>query len=312
MKMLCVGHWTHNRPVTIQTIIVSDAFIPDQDGLQCHPDLLLWQQQLIRRKRSWFQCNDKNPLAWYAALTGSAPALQLAHAAASLPAATTQLWVASPYHAQLMRESVRVMPESDLAWGEADAARLCGLLNPLLAEEGMQLVQVGAALLFCCEQSMDAWPESFAAIAGNLLPDCHHQGEDGGRLNRLLSELQMLLFQHPSIERHEHNQPDINGIWLWGPTAWPDGTTARQLPVATRDPFLHSIADGRDATLMITAAAQLAELMQTDIPLPKRVILAGGDHAALLTRSWLPWFPRAGWTPKSAKPEQQLLALLRH
>jgi len=298
--------------VSIDLLIVTDALLKHQDGFQCHPDVLLWQQQFSGRRRQWYRCAGENPLGWYAALNHAPPAALLAAAASiSLPAGTKQVWVASPYHAQLMRDSVRVLPEGQLAWTADDAVRLCDILNPLLSEEQMQLINVGAALLLTCRQPLHAYPESFAAIAGHLLPDRHHDGEDGGRLNRLLSELQMLLFQYPSIERHERHEPDINGLWLWGASDWPQVCEPKQLPVATRNPFLQSIVEGRDAGLMISDSAQLDLLLQSGSDLPATLVLAGEGYALLLKKSWLPKFGKFNWQPKSVQEESTLFTTLQ-
>ncbi|KON48191.1 threonine synthase [Mariprofundus ferrooxydans] len=299
--------------MSIDLLIITDALLQHQDGLQCHPDVLLWQQQLAGRRCSWYECAAKNPLGWYSALTECAPAALLAAASSSIPVGTRQVWVASPYHAQLMRDAVHVLPEGQLAWTADDAVRLCAVLNPLLAEEQMQLLNVGAALLLTCKKALDAYPHSFAAIAGHMLPDRHHDGEDGGRLDRLLSELQMLLFQHPSMERHERQESDINGIWLWGSAEWPqlDELASRHIPVATRNPFLQAIADGRSARMIISDSARLDELLQTGSALPEMVILAGDGYAAVMKKSWLPGWGKPDWQPKSVKAEPALLSMLQ-
>jgi len=300
--------------VAIDVLIITDALFQHQDGLQCHPDVLLWQQQLAGRRCSWYECAAKNPLAWYSALTECAPAALLGEAASSsIPVGTRQIWVASPYHAQLMRDAVHVLPEGQLTWTADDAVRLCKVLNPLLAEEQMHLLHVGAALMLTCNKVLDAYPPAFASIAGHLLPAHHHDGEDGGRLDRLLSELQMLLFQHPSIERHERQESDINGIWLWGAAEWPqrDELAPRHIPVATRNPFLQAIVDGRSARLMISDSARLDELLQSGSDLPATLVLAGDGYAAVMKKSWLPGWGKLGWQPKSVKAEPALLSMLQ-
>ncbi|MDQ6996156.1 MAG: threonine synthase, partial [Mariprofundus sp.] len=171
------------------TLIISQALIQHQDGVSLHPELFLWDKQLSSYRRRWFHCAAKNPLGWYAALCDSSPAALLAQHCDALPEDVSQYWVASPYHAQLVRTAVHVMPEAQLNWTAEDADYLCATLNPLLAEEGMQLFAVGAALLLACREPIAAYPQGFGVISGQLLPDTSHEGEDGLRLNRLLSEI---------------------------------------------------------------------------------------------------------------------------
>jgi len=309
--MLYAGHWIHNRSVNASTLIVSQALIRNQDGVTLHPDLFLWHKQLTSCRQLWFESVDRNPLAWYAALTGLSSSALLASSCHEIPLSASQCWLASPYHAQLTRDTVKVYPEGLLPWSEADALYLREVLNPLLDEEGMQLHVVGAALLLSCREPMEAFPKPFGTLSGKTLPNQHHEGADGGRLNRLLSEIQMLLFQHPSESRHDRGELDVNGIWLSAPLDWPVKRDINPISVATRNPVLQSLVDGRDAQVMISEAERLSELLKADAPLPKTMILSGEGHAVLLTRSLLPKFRKVSWNPKSPKTEGELIDVLQ-
>jgi len=275
-----------------------------------HPSVLAWQKQLEHCSKKWFHCAAKNPLGWYAVLCETSPAALLAQHCDALPEDMSQCWVVSPYHAQLVRTAVRVMPEGQFAWTAEDAHHLCATLNPLLAEEGMQLFAVGAALLLSCREPIDAWPMGFGEISGHSLPDRNHAGEDGGRLNRLLSEIQMLLFQHPLQKRQERGEPDVSGLWFWSPIHEPVQSHIKQIAVATRNPALQSVVNGKDADVMITEAERLSELVQQGSLLPKRVLLAGEGYAVVLTKSILPRFGQANWNPGRLQTEQGLLTML--
>lgn len=297
--------------MSTSTLIVSQAFIQNQDGISLHPDLLLWDKQLSSYRQQWFDCADKNPLGWYAALCETSPTVLLAEQCTAVPEDTRQCWLASPYHAQVQRGSVSVFPEGLFPWSPEDTAYLCEILNPLLAEEGMQLLAADSALLLACREPMNAYPPGFGSVSGKALPDRHHEGEDGGRLNRLLSEIQMLLFQHPSMARHDQGEVDVNGLWLWAPIDWPMATASQQIAVATRNPALQSLVDGRDAKLIISESERLAELIQQQVPLPRKIVLTGQGYAVLLTKSLLPRLRKNGWVPKSAGTEAELLATVQ-
>jgi len=297
--------------VNVSTLIISQALIQHQDGVSLHPDLFSWEKQLSAYRQRWFHCGAKNPLGWYAALCDTSPTALLMQQCDVLPQDMSQCWVASPYHAQLARTSVRVMPEGQFAWEAEDAAELCEILNPLLAEEGMQLFAVGAALLLACREPIEAYPQGFGSISGNLLPDRHHEGEDGGRLNRLLSEIQMFLFQNPLMARHQRGEPEVSGIWLWAPMHKADSSHTKKIAVATRNPVLHSIVDGKGADVMITEPERMGELMLSGAPLPKRMVLAGEGYAVLLTKSWMPKLGKPEWKPRSLKSEDDLYTRLK-
>jgi hypothetical protein len=219
--------------------------------------------------------------------------------------------VASPYHAQLGRDTVRLLPEGLFPWNEQDANWLCTTLNPLLHQDGMTLISVGAALLLSCSESMDVEPDRFGGISGQMLPNRHPKGADAGRFTRLLAEIQMFLHQHPAEHRQQRGEVDVNGIWLWGGAQWPQPINEKQIAVATRNPFLQSIVDGREAKLVITEAERMAELIKQAAPLPKKIVLAGEGHAVLLTKSLLPKFRKTVWNPKPQKAEVDLLLTMQ-
>ena len=291
-------------------LIVSQALVPHQDGVTLHPDLFLWDKQLADRKQSWFHAADRTPAEWYASLQGSDVTALLARQIEVMPAATSQCWSVTPYHGQLMRDSIRVYPEGLFPWCSEDAAWLCSTLNPLLAEEGMTLLHSGAALLLSCRDALDAKPLSFAAISGKMLPNRHHEGADGGRLNRLMAEIQMMLHQQQPESRRQRGEVDVSGIWLSNPVAWPQVIIEKKIAVATRNPQLGSLVDGRDAKLVISEAERLDQLVKGDVELPKKILLTGEGYALLLVKSLLPTFGRSSWIPKRLKTETELIAML--
>jgi len=279
-------------------LIVSDAFIEGCTALTIHPELLPWHKKLLFRRRQWFSCMDKTPLEWYAAALDVVPAALLAAQCNGIAADVKQCWVASPYSAQLGRDQVRVMSEGSFPWCEEDAAWLCGVLNPLLEEEGMHLLHAGAALLLACCEPMDARPQSFAMIAGKILPNQHPEGSDGGRLIRLVSEIQMALHGRQAPQRN--GQPDIHGLWFWGGCPWPTRIKYETIrSVTTLNPSLHAVETGKASSKMvITEAERMGTLMEQEISLPNMVVLTGEAYAVLLTKSLLPKWGKALWIPK--------------
>jgi len=299
----------------MKMLLVSDAWITHQDGVTLHPELFLWQDTLHRRyQKQWFDCSPHNPLSLYAELQAVSPVSLLLRKKLEKESINgAQFWIASPYHARMGRDSIRLLPEALVPWCEQDARWLCALLNPLLAEEGMQLHALGAALLLSCQKRLDAAPVPFAAIAGDQLPNRHPEGMDGGRLMRLLSEIQMLLNQFPAKHRRERGEPDIHGLWLWGGAEdIPDQPLQRHIAVATRNPCLDAVTDGKDAALIITEAENVRQLVRSEqAKLPKYVMLSGGEHALLLRQRMIPRWGSACWQPHAMKDEANLWQALR-
>jgi len=290
-------------------MLVCNGLSLSGSGLFLHENLLGCKKALSVRKQTWFSCSDKIPLEWYAAIVDVPSSALLAVSCSNIPADIKQCWVASPYSGQLGRDQVRVMPEGSFPWCVEDAQWLCDVLNPLLKEEGMHLLHTGAALLLACCEPMHVHPASFAIISGRTLPNQHPEGADGGRLMRLVSEIQMTLHGKPAPQRS--GQPEVHGLWFWGESAWPVRMPEAMPTVATRNPFLQAVAEGKDAKVMITGAERMGELVKQGESLPKMVALAGEGYAVLLTKSLLPKFGKVSWAPKLAKGEPELLSVLR-
>jgi len=292
-----------------QMICITHGLISNQDGLTLHPDLLLYQLLLAKRKRQWFRTASYNPLALYANILDVEPALLLASKLTKNTA--KQYWIASPYHAQLMRDSVRVMPEAMLPWCEEDAAWACEVLNPLLQEDAMQLHHIGSTLLLACDKPLHAAPTVFADIAGKMLPNRHPKGDDGGYVMRLMAEVQMMFKQSPAPHRRQRGEEDVHGLWFWGSCEASDLKTMPAKAIATRNSFLSAVVDAKDANIIITEPEQLSELIKQGNDLPKNIILFGEDYAVLLKKSLLPKFAVKQWSPKAVKEESGLLSILR-
>jgi hypothetical protein len=199
----------------------------------------------------------------------------------------------TPFKAVLMRDRVRVLPVST---SRQDACWLADLVNPLLNSDGIRLHPVGAGLVASSEHVLDARPAGFADICGAYLPNRHPEGMDGGRLMRLVAEIQMLLAR---VALHgESLHTDIHGLWFWGPAGGPDrDTTVHWMPVETDDPVLASLAGSRSAKLTIMTAEHAVERISPDEKLPRYLLLAGKSKAVLVdTKPWtIPFF--SGWKP---------------
>lgn len=287
--------------MSFSTVVVTDGLITAEAGYAPHPALQPWLLQLGRARRQWFVTPARTPLGWYGWLREEAPAALLAAAIPAdftLPFPVHQYWVASPCSVQLSRDQVRVMPGQWLAWDERDAHWLCETLNPLLAQDAMQLVAVGRALCLCCGQRYDVQPVDFAAVDGRTLPNAMPPGDDGGTWMRLQAEIQMLL--HQQQPPHRVGQPPLHGLWLWGGADHVAASTDT-LPVATANAWLAAVADGRDASLCISEAEALPGLLNPHQALPRRWLLAGEGHAAWLRIGHLPRFGGKAWQPRRSQ-----------
>jgi len=297
----------------ITDLIIVDALMKQQDKLILNPDLLIWQDALQRRQQQWFAVSEHNALSLYAAMVGSSPAQLLATAPHST---AQQYWVASPYHARMGRDNIRLMPESMLPWCAEDAREMCQLLNPWLKDEGMQLQSIGAALRLSCDRIWDVKPADFANISGAQLPNRHPQGEAGGRWMRLQSEIQMLLNQSPLKHRRQRAEADVHGLWFWGATSTQElvnqADKAKRPAVATRNAFLQSVVDAQDANIIITESETLPLLVRQADALPKRIFLLGAAEMVCLEPSLWGRFRKQDWRSHDLKTEAEGIQRLRY
>ena len=123
---------------------------------------------------------------------------------------------ADPVHLVVDRD--RVYLGGILPVDQDEAAALIETCNGLLAEEGMHL-ETGASgrwYLRVPEPPAFATVPPAAAVGGDvaaLLP----AGPEAARWRGLLTELQMLLHDHPvNAARAERGAPAINSLWPWG------------------------------------------------------------------------------------------------
>jgi len=183
-----------------------------------------------------------------------------------------------------------------LPWSAEDANAICALLNPLLHEDGMCLHAVNAALILSCDVPLSVSPQDFPSLNGGMLPNVHPDGVDGGRLMRLLSEIQMMLHQSPLAHRRQQGVPDIHGLWFWG--AAETACETPSLAVATRHPYLQSIVDSKDAQVLLTEAEQYSDLCRSGWLASKTYVLGAG-YAVLLDKPW--WYlkrKQTTWSPE--------------
>jgi len=251
-----------------------------------------------RSAKSWAAIAPMTALEWYGCVAcWKASVSQVLATRIKLDSDMKQVWMATPYSAVVARQTVRVMPSTLLEWSAEDAKWLCELITPLLAEVGFSLHVTGCAMVAACNQPLEATPQGYADIDGEQLPDRFPAGRDGGRLVRLLSEIQMLLVAQPSKRRQEAGKSPIHGLWLWAPGSWPADAQSSWPAVASPDPILTTLADGRDASFAIIAADRINEGMAGWRTIPRRWLLAGGGCVVRLERGALPRVSLHPWRP---------------
>jgi hypothetical protein len=150
-----------------------------------------------------------------------------------------------PVHLQTATDHLTLAEFGSLALSEVDARAILETLNSYLSDYSMRLLYVEPMLwLLHSERAVRCETTEPVEAVGRNLRDYLPRGRDAARLNRLLTELQMILHEHPvNIIRRDRGQCVINALWPWG--FGPAGgarPAARVLPpLHTDDPWLRGL-----------------------------------------------------------------------
>src|SRR6202162_1928986 len=125
----------------------------------------------------------------------------------------------------------------DLPPGEA--AALSADFNRVFAGADVRLSVGRGELLLCLfDERIEVATRDPEEVAENVVFGFQPTGPDGARLRRLMSEMEMWLFDHPvNRARAAQQRRPVTGLWLWG-----GGPTGEALPpvrgwCAGQDPF---------------------------------------------------------------------------
>lgn len=140
-----------------------------------------------------------------------------------------------PIHLAAGLSEVTLVPlRGELAVYQTERDALSDVLGTHLQAEGFTLQPYGQSeWLLAAPRVLEAQTVTVSFAARNAWNAALPQGRDGPTLRRLMTELQMLLHDHPiNAARQARGVPEINAVWLWG-----NGTVDAQ-PRASSRPCL--------------------------------------------------------------------------
>jgi hypothetical protein len=147
------------------------------------------------------------------------------------PAAVTSpglAWVclATPVHYHAELSNVRFAGDGMLILDAAEAATLALDFNRLWSGAGVHLWAAAKRLVCGFDAALEVTTQDPELARGRHLESFLPAGPDGARLRRLMSEMEMWLFDHTvNQSRRSASQLPISGLWLWG-----GGTPLASLP----------------------------------------------------------------------------------
>jgi hypothetical protein len=147
--------------------------------------------------------------------------------------------IATPVHLSAGMRSVTMAADGILNLAPGEAAALSADFNRVFGGAGVRLSVGREALLACSfDDRIEAVTRDPAEVVGNDVFAFQPSGPDGARLRRLMSEMEMWLFDHPvNHARAAQERQPVTGLWLWG-----GGPAGEALPpvrgwCAGQDPF---------------------------------------------------------------------------
>jgi hypothetical protein len=140
-------------------------------------------------------------------------------------------WVcmATPVHYVAEMTSVRLPRGGILSLAQAGAETLARDFNRVWVGSGIRLELGRSAQLYCIfDQTLHVTTRDPQDVLERRIEEYLPAGRDAPRLRRLMSEIEMWLFEHgANSARTEVELAPINGLWLWG-----GGAMLASLPTA--------------------------------------------------------------------------------
>ena len=236
--------------------------------------------------------------------------------------AEPQAWM-TPCHWQVGMDQVVMADPAHLRLSDEESQQLLQAMQPFLQEDGLQ-VTWHSALLWHAQGPLlaDLPTASLDRVIGQNVKDWMPQHPAARPLQRLQSEMQMLLYNHPVNDaRDARRQHTVNAFWLHGagtlpantPSAAPPMTETVTVSDALRSSALHGdVQAWRQAWQQLDAAA-VAELLQHLKATGQGTLSLCSEHTAhTYTAAPAAWHQKITRLFNKSSPAAALQALITH
>ncbi len=128
------------------------------------------------------------------------------------------VWVATPVHYLAEINNVRLPADGILSLHPAEAEALAGDFNRVWHDAGIRLLSGRGGALYCvADQPLQAVTHDPEDILDRPIESHLPAGPAAPSLRRLMSEIEMWLFEHDvNRRRSAEAEPTLSGLWLWG------------------------------------------------------------------------------------------------
>ena len=213
---------------------------------------------------------------------------------------------AEPAHFQADRDTLNLIPASQLDITTSESAQLIVALNANFVDRGLMFVQ-GASGTYYVRCSVDELPQTTSIRAARRGALFEKLPQSRGKLSwkAIQNEAQMLLHSHAVNEAREANgKLTINGLWFWGEGTLPKTSTSLKPSIGAVFGDV-ALARGLAKWADVPIAAH-AELKIVDIA-------AKSNHNVLVIDGLTNAFERgdtAAWCETAARLDAQIFAPL--
>jgi hypothetical protein len=216
------------------------------------------------------------------------------------------VFLATPVHYVADMSSVRLPADGILSLSQLDAEVLAVDFNRVWQDAGIRLLAGRRALYCAVDQALDATTQDPEGVLDQRIENHLPTGADAPRLRRLMSEIEMWLFEHAlNRSRTMNAAAAVSGLWLWG-----GGPALTSLPpvegwTAGDDPFFSAFParpeSSSDSGVVVTGDLQSKWLERSFADLrsgrAERVFLSAGSRCfSVGTRwNWRAWRRHRPW-----------------
>lgn len=132
--------------------------------------------------------------------------------------AGASVFLATPVHYVAEMSNVRLAPDGILALRQTEAENLSQDFNRVWHDAGARFIAGTTAEMFCVfDRPLAATTHDPEEVLDRHIEKYLPSGADALRLRRLMSEIELWLFDHPvNRARLAAALPPVNGLWLWG------------------------------------------------------------------------------------------------
>lgn len=137
------------------------------------------------------------------------------------------VFLATPVHYVAAMSSVQLPADGLLQLAASEAETLAEEFNRLWDNAGVRMMAGRGGALYCCfDESVRAETQDPRSAVGRDIAAYLPTGSGAPRLRRLMSEVEMWLFEHAvNRMRAARGAGAVSGLWLWG-----GGATLAQMP----------------------------------------------------------------------------------